>query len=108
MLYKECVEDYLKRGRYIKELKKLRKEKTSRYMVERGNNVLDKNLFKMKREIRKIEKDIRDLSRKNMHQHIALGLFKGVPLNRIISNNSHVKIRPESVWEFLTEITSWK
>jgi cytoplasmic iron level regulating protein YaaA (DUF328/UPF0246 family) len=104
--YFDAVDDLKKRGIFVKSLKKEYKMLCEDYNKMKNANVSDSTLISAKRKIRKIEKDIRDISRKNMHQHIALSLFRGTPYCNIVSKYSKTKIRPESVFEFITEITS--
>ena len=66
---------------------------------------LNQEVCHSSKKIRQLEKMIADESRKNMHLHIALGLFRGTPLNKIITPTTRIKIRPESVFEFLSCIT---
>jgi hypothetical protein len=107
MKYFDCVNDYRKRGELVKDLKKEYKDKTKEYYYLVNARANESDIAKVRKEVKFIERQLKDLSRKNMHQHIALSLFRGTPLNKILSENTRKRIRPESVWNFLTEITEW-
>jgi len=68
---------------------------------------LNRKICQSVRKIKNLEKQIYDSSRKNMHLHIALSLFRGTPLNKILSPKTRKKIRSESVYGFLESITEY-
>ena len=118
--YKESVEEYKLRSAEIRHykamLKKLIKTQAAELdLLYSTKNEISSSVFnseygrinKINKTIRFFTKKIRDLGIKNMHHHIALCLFRGRPMNQIMSPKTTKKINAESVLGFMVEITEW-